>query len=52
MVHAGVFPKVAISGIQPCSSMGVSTIPVQNIAWLWDAYSWGIKRHARIKLRM
>ena len=39
MVQAGVFRKVAIDGIQPCSSSGVSTMPVQNMAWVWAPYS-------------
>ena len=39
MVHAGVFRNVAIAGIQPCSSSGVSTMPVQNIAWVCVGYS-------------
>ncbi len=39
MVQAGVFRKVAMDGIQPCSSSGVSTMPVQNMACVWLAYS-------------
>ena len=39
MVHAGVFRNVATAGIQPCSSSGVSTTPVQNIACVCVAYS-------------
>ena len=39
MVHAGVFRKVAISGIHPCNSSGVSAMPVQNIACVCAPYS-------------
>ena len=50
MVHAGVFRKVAISGIHPCSSSGESTMPVQNIACVWAAYSCGTMRQASSRL--
>ena len=33
MVHAGVLRKVAIWGIQPCKSTGVSAMPAQNMPW-------------------
>ena len=39
MVQAGVFRKVAMAGIQPCSSSGVSTMPAQNIPCVWLLYS-------------
>ncbi len=39
MVQAGVFRNVAMAGIQPCNSSGVSTMPVQNMACVWLAYS-------------
>ena len=39
MVHAGVFRNVATAGIHPCSSSGVSTTPVQNIACVCARYS-------------
>ena len=39
MVQAGVLMKVAMAGIQPCSSRGVSARPAQNIPWVWLLYS-------------
>ena len=39
MVHAGVFRNVAIAGTKPCSSSGVSTMPVQNMACVCAWYS-------------
>jgi len=50
MVHAGVFRNVAIDGMNPCSSSGVSTIPNQNIAWVCAPCSWETTRQLRIKL--
>ncbi len=51
MVQAGVFRNVAISGIQPCSRRGDSTIPVQNIPWVCAVHSWGSMRQASSKLK-
>jgi hypothetical protein len=39
MAQAGVFRKVANSGIQPCNSSGVNTMPVQNIRCVCAPYS-------------
>ncbi len=50
MVHAGVFKNVAISGIHPCSSSGLSTMPSQNMPCVCDAYSCGNIRHAISRL--
>ena len=46
----GVFTKVAMAGIQPCTSSGVITTPAQNIPCVWLAYSLGSWFQARIRL--
>ena len=51
MVQAGVLRKVAICGIQPCSSSGVSAMPVQNMPWVWAWYSFGTICQASTRLR-
>ena len=50
MVQAGVLRKVAIAGIHPCSSSGESTMPVQNMPWVWAPYSCGTMRQASSRL--
>ena len=50
IAQAGVFKKVAMDGIQPCSSSGVSTMPVQNIRCVWAPYSGATIRQLNSRL--